>query len=405
MNHAISSVPSPCHHNNLNICTREKAAADKTQQAGKAHKTHHHQQGKHKGMALRHAAEQFPAQHRINDDRSLKALAGLAKSLDKALNGASSVDAQTADREITEGGVRRIAKDLSKLFKGMGLDPHLAKQFSRSVARTMQQEGVEQIDLSVSITRSLNMEAYQLQNSYTDKGDGPGSTSTAMTGLLISAVQTRSFDFSLNLKTGEYSLNLSQSDSFAVAAFDYQAQAPLEERPAEITAPGAGSETAEETAGGDNEAGEADHAAYVEGQSSGDIAAFFMSRTSLVEISRQVRMAPIAQALEAEKDEGAADESTAEEQLADAGLAKMQGLYDQLDESAEQPARLFESLTQIRHLRIEQEQSVRYLRFSFDAFAPVGLAATNDEGYQTTLYPRSDGSLGVVEETPVKVEA
>jgi hypothetical protein len=225
-----------------------------------------------------------------------------------------------------------------------------------------------------------------------------------MSGLQISAVQTRSFDFSLNLSTGEYSLNLSRSDSFSAAAFDYQTQALPEERADEITDQATQPETAgEAVADGDAET-EADVPAFVEGQSSGDIAAFFMSRSSLIEISRQVLKAPIAQALEVDNAADAEEAETAEN-AADAGLVQMQGLYDRLDESAEQPAQLFESLTQIRNLRIEQEQSVGYLRFSFDAFAPIGLAATNDEGYQTTLYPRPDGSLGVAEETPVEVEA
>jgi len=403
MSQAISSAAPAIHHNNLNISTRERVFFDKSQQAEKAPKAHHHKYDKQKGVALKQAAEQFPSQHKIKDNRSLKAFADLSKSLEKALTGASSVDAQTGANEITEGGIRRIAKDLSKLFKGMGLDPHLAKQLSRGVARTMKQEGVEQIDLSVSITHSLNIEAYQVQESYTDNADGTGSTSTAMTGLQMSAVQTRSFDFSLNLSTGEHSLNFSHSDSFAVDAFDYQAS--QNERSDDITTKSDEAKGAAETTDAENGEAVTDNAAYVEGQSSGDISAFFMSRTSLVEISKQVQIAPIAQALEAKNDQVDTEKSESEEKTADAGLLQMQGLYDQLDQTTEQPANLFESLTQIRNLRIEQQQSVQYLRFSFDSFAPIGLAATNNEGYQTTLYPRFDGSLGVVEGAPVKVEA
>ncbi|MCW9048726.1 MAG: hypothetical protein OQK50_00160 [Deltaproteobacteria bacterium] len=404
MNQALSSVSSPIHHNNLNISTRGQGAFDKTQQSGKTHKTYLNKHSKQKGEALQQATGQFPAQHKINDDRSLKAFAELSKSLERALSGATSVDAQTADEEMTKGGVRRIGKDLSKLFKGMGLDPHLSKQLSRSITASMQQDGVEQIDLSVSITRTLNIEAYQLQSSYTDNADGTSSASTAMSGLQISAVQTRTFDFSLNLSTGEYSLNLSRSDSFSGAAFDYQTQALPAENSDETAAQFTRLETTDETMVDGNEEAEVDVPAFVEAQSSGDITEFFMSRTSLIEISRQVQGAPIAQALGAENDEGAAEDSDATEKAADVGLALMQGLYSQFDETAEQPARLFESLTQIRNLRIEEEQSVRYLRFSFDAFAPVGLAAKNAEGYQTNLYPRPDGSLGVAEETPVQVE-
>ncbi|MCW8893693.1 MAG: hypothetical protein OQL18_10305, partial [Deltaproteobacteria bacterium] len=187
-------------------------------------------------------------------------------------------------------------------------------------------------------------------------------------------------------------------------AFDYQTQALPAENSDETAAQFARLETTDETMVDGNEEAEVDVPAFVEAQSSGDITAFFMSRTSLIEISRQVQGAPIAQALGAENDEGAAEDSDATEKAADVGLALMQGLYSQFDETAEQPARLFESLTQIRNLRIEEEQSVRYLRFSFDAFAPVGLAAKNAEGYQTNLYPRPDGSLGVAEETPVQVE-
>lgn len=402
MSQVISSVSSPIHHNNLNISSREQALSDKAQKSEKTHMAHHHKYDKHKGETLQQAVEQLPIQHKINDDRSLKAFSELSKSLDKALTGATPVDAQTAANEMTKGGIKRIAKDLSKLFKGMGLDPHLAKQLSKSVAHTIQQEGVEHIDLSVSVTRSLNIEAYQLQESYTDNADGTGTTSTAMTGLQMSAVQTRSFDFSMNLSSGEYSLNLSQEDSFMTSAFDYQASQNVNTD--EITQ-SAGANGPAETTDGENGQVETDNGAYVEGQSSGDIAAFFMSRTSLIEISKQVQMAPIAQALEAEKNQNSAVESEAEDKTADAGLSQMQGLYDQLDKTTEQPENPFESLTQIRNLRIEQEQSVKYLRFSFEAFAPIGLAAKDNEGYQTTLYPRPDGNLGVVEETPVKIEA
>ena len=350
------------------------------------------------------AAEQFPSQHKINDDRSIKAFAELSTSLERALSKATPVDAQTADKEITEGGLRRIGKDLSKLFKGMGLDSHLAKQLSRGITASMQQEGVEQIDLAVSITRSLNIEAYQLQDSYTQNADATSSAGTVMSGLQIAAVQTRSFDFSLNLSTGEYSLSLSQSDSFSAAAFAYQSQALPAEGTDEIAAQTTQAEAADETMTDGNETTEVDAPTFVEAQSNGDIAAFFMSRSSLIEISQQVQKAPIAPTLEAGSNEGAAQEAEATEQAADAGLAQMQGLYNQLDETAEQPASLFESLTQIRNLRIEEEQSVRYLRFSFEAFAPVGIAATNADGYQTNLYPRPDGSLGVAEETPLQVE-
>ncbi|MBN1957113.1 MAG: hypothetical protein JXQ81_06675 [Desulfuromonadales bacterium] len=405
MNQVLSSVSSPIHHNNLNISTREQVVAGKTQQAVKADKIHHHNNAEQKGEVLDQAVKQFPVQHKINDDRSLKAFAELSNSLEKALDGATPVDAQTADKEITEGGVRRIGKDLSKLFKGMGLDPHLAKQLSRSITASMQQEGVEQVDFSLTVTRSFSIDAYQLQDSYTGAADAAGSVQTAISGLQMSAVQTRSFDFSLNLSTGEYSLSRSQTDSFSIAAFDYQTQTLPTENPAETADQVTQSETTDEAMADGNTETAADVPAFVEGQSHGDIDAFFMSRTSLIEISQQVRKAPIVQAFAEGNDESVGAEIEAAETAADAGLAQMQDLYDQLGETSEQPANLFESLTQIRNLRIEEEQSVRYLRFSFEAFAPVGLAATNDQGYQTTLYPRPDGSLGVAEEKPVQVEA
>ena len=105
------------------------------------------------GDFLFKALDHLAAGRKINDKKSLKAFSSLDQSLEKAFSDSTKVDHKTGEEEIKQGGLRRVGKDLNKLFKGMGLPPQLAKQFSRGITQAMKQEDVEQIDFSLTTSR------------------------------------------------------------------------------------------------------------------------------------------------------------------------------------------------------------------------------------------------------------
>ena len=194
----------------------------------------------------------------------------------------------------------------------------------------------------------------------------------------------RSFDVSINLRTGEYSLSHSQSNNLSISTTStavLASSAPALQAPEDEVQPALVEPPAEPT---------------------DDIAALVQSDSSLLQISRTVQLsalmetqpATVVNASPPPKDEAYTD-----------GLSRLQQLIEKLEEVTAEAKDLFESLTQIHDLRIEKENDDDHLCFSIDALAPIGLTATDDTGYATTLYPRPDGSLGKVAENTVKVVA
>ncbi len=337
-----------------------------------------------KGSVLTAALESQASQHQINDKRSFKAFSDLSQSLAKAVDSSTLVDSATAEEEITQGGLRRIGKDLSKLFKGMGLDPQLAKQLSSRLTSALQEGGVEQIDLSVSMTRSVSIEAYRLQDSYQANAEGTSSSSVAASGLLVSAVQTRTFDFSLNLTSGEFSISRTSSDSLSQSLFDMQLNEAL---PAESSSPEGGGTAALPVT--------EDATSMTAG-----FEALVVNRSSLLEISQQLTSSPLMQASTSTGlESGAVDEAEAL-----AAEKTMDDLYAGVDD-VDGEGDLYQTLTRVWNLRIEEQESASFLRFNFSTFAPVGLSALDGNGYRSTLYPRPDGGLGLTEQTPVDIDA
>lgn len=321
------------------------------------------------------AVDGLSSYRKINDNKSLKAMAHLSQSLDKALADAKPVDKETAEEEIKQGGLRRIGKDLRKLFKGMGLPPQMAKQLSRGITETIRSEGVEQIDFSLTMTRAAALEMTQTQTAYTETGDGSITAASQTNQFMMTAVQVRSFDFSLNLKTGEYSLSHNRADLLSISASQTETAIllPGEETPETVPAP------VEIPEGEEADQAFQDNSTLVEIRSA-------VQSTSFVDLART--------SLSREVDDEAADDSEA-----------MQVLTGQVEKLVPTLEPLYATLTQIRNLRIEEELTERYLRFSVEALAPVGLKAHDDEGYEQTLYPQADGNLAKVEETPLTLTA
>jgi len=336
------------------------------------------------GDFLFRALDQLAAGRKLNDKKSLKAFTHLGQSLEKAFSNATKVDHKTGEEEIKQGGLRRVGKDLNKLFKGMGLPPQLAKQFSRGITDAMRQEDVEQINFSLTTSRSLNIEAYQLQEGYLSDGDGTTIAASVANSFQLSAVQIRSFDVSINLRTGEYSLNHSQVNSLSINSSSTAVLAsstPALQVPEDEGQPTLAEAPAEPT---------------------NDIVALIQRDSSLLQISRTVQLSALMQT----QPSATIDESPLPDEAAYSdGLSRLQQLIEKLEEVTADAKSLFESLTQIRDLRIEKEDDDDHLRFSVDALAPIGLTATDDTGHATTLYPRPDGSLGTVTEGAIEVTA
>lgn len=334
------------------------------------------------GKFLFKGLEQLAAGRKFNSKKSLKAFSSLGHSLEKAFSTATKVDHKTGEEEIKQGGLRRVGKDLNKLFKGMGLPPQLAKQFSRGITGAMRQEDIEKLNFSLTTSRSLNIETYQLQEGYLADGDGTTMATSIANSFQLSAVQVRSFDVSINLRTGEYSLNHSQSNSLSISTSS--------------TAVLASSAPALQAS--EEELQSAPVEAPVEPID--DIATLMQSDSSLLQISRTVQLSALMKIQLATVDN--ASPLQKEEAYSD-GLSRLQQLIEKLEEVTAEAKDLFESLTQIHDLRIEKESDDDHLRFSVDALAPIGLTATDDTGHATTLYPRPDGSFGKIAENSVKV--
>lgn len=322
------------------------------------------------------AVDSLLSYRKINDKKSLKAVSHLKESLEKATSKAVSVEKDTAEQEIKMGGLRRVGKDLKKLFKGMGLPPQLAKDLSRGITQAMRSEDVDQINFSLTTSRAATIEMTQTQTAYSETGDGSLKASSQASQLMMTAVQVRSFDFSINLQTGEFSLSHSRADLLNISSSQTETALLLP-----VEAASANTELSQDVA---------------EVNEKEDIVATFRENSTLFSIRKEVQSSFLMEMLRTDTP----GEETEEEE---AGLEDMQQLTDQVEEVIPAPEPLFATLTRIRNLRIEQESHHRFLRFSADAIAPMGLKASDELGNYLTLYPREDGALAKLEETPLEV--
>jgi hypothetical protein len=198
----------------------------------------------------------------------------------------------------------------------------------------------------------------------------------------VTAVQTRSLDVSINLRTGEFALNRSSLDALSVSSSSSTALASFTPAAADTE-----QETTEQVAASQDE-----------------VSAIVQKDESLLQISRAVKQSAIMQLTPAtnseEKDDG-------NDELFSNGLSGLRQLVEQLEQLTDAVQDMFESLAQISNLRIEHddEDDDDHLRFTLNAQAPVGLTATDDEGRETTIYPRPDGEIGKIAEDEVSITA
>lgn len=332
---------------------------------------------------LRSTLQQLTGGREHEDDKSFKAFTHLSRSLEQAFIGARKVDREDGEKELKQGGLRRIDKDLRKLFKGLGMPPQLAKHFSRGITDAMRSEDVEQVSFSLTSSRSFHLDVQQQQSGYIASGDGSMVAAGISNSFQLSAVQTRSVDISINLRTGEYSLQQSSTEELSVSSASTAALASF--------TPSAEQQPLED-------------AEQAEARPQDDFAALVQRDSTLLQLSRTIKQSAIMQLTpptNSIEEEGADDELFAD------GVSGLQQLVERLEEVANAARDMFESLVQIRNLRVEhdKEDDDDHLRFTVDAQAPVGLTAVDEQGRATTIYPRPDGTLGKIAEEEVKVTA
>ena len=352
---------------------------------------------------------------------SLRTFTSLVRSLEKTYNDAPNVDRNTGGKEMGEGGTHRISKDLRKLFKGLGIPPQLAKQLAGKMTDALQNQDGGPVNISLTSTRTFNLNVQQLPGSYPTSSDGSDpATTTPVRSFQLTAVQVRSLDISINLSTGEFSMSRTRTDSISISSTSAATQGDTGSVPEDTTGQELPVETAADSGGtapsavADPEStGAAADTATTEPspvatepatEPSDDLAAQVQSDSTLLQISRTIQQSAFIKLNSANDTENKPD-STTQDQQPNGGLRVLQDMLAQLEQLSGKAGNLFDTIVHVNNLRVEQENGDQHLRFTVDALAPIGLTAVDQAGYGTTLYPRPDGSLAKVVEEPVKVSA
>ncbi len=344
------------------------------------------------------ALDIFSHQLEKGDEKIQKSFNHLAHSLEKMFGEAQDVDRETAEEELKEGGLRRVGKDLGKLFKGLGIPSQLAKQFAHGITAAIKQDDVEQIDFSLTATRAFNLDIQQTRQGYLATGDGAGGAPSVSSSFQLTAIQIRSVDISLNLNSGEFSYRSTSFDSLSISSSTTVGPAELPADAVDRSVPAAeNSPAATRDDTGNAPPVAADQSAPAPGDNA-DPLAVVQSDNILLQISRFVQQSSIMQL----SPQLVADPAEGEQQLS--GFDLLQSLVDKMAEFTEGRRNLFESQLEVRNLRVEKDDDEdEHLRFTFDALVPVGLTAVDESGRSSTVYPRADGSLAQVAEGPVRV--
>lgn len=328
-----------------------------------------------------------PTRHLGKTQKNVQKLAG---SLEKMFSEATKVDRETGEKEIKHGGLKRVAKDLNKLFKGLGMPPQLSKVFANAITEAMKNGDTEQIDFSFTASRSLTVDSYRSQKQTIELENGAAVATSASSRFQLAAVQVRTFDFSLNLRSGEFSyshnefkgLAVSSSESSGVAVATPAQTNPLQTPPSSDSLP---TEPINQPL-----------------TSETNIAALVQSDSTLLQLSNLIQQSAIMQLKPS-------DNNLDSQQLFDhhnQGLERIKTAISQMEELAGIRQDLFEPQVAIRDMRLEKaDNNDDLLRFTIDATSPIGLKAKDDEGRSTTIYPREDGTLAKISDDSVSTSA
>lgn len=347
-------------------------------------------------IALRTTLQKLSAGREYRDEKTFKDFTKLATTLEQVFGQARDVEREEGETELKQGGLRRIDTDLRKLFKGLGMPPQLAKSFSRGISDAMSAKNAEQISFSLTSSRSFDLSLQQEQLGYLATGDGSGVVAAVSSSFQLTAVQTHSVDVAINLRTGEFSLSRSSTESLTIGQTNSTALASFAPAAEQAELATAEEKTVEADATPAVEQPEADAA-------QNDINALVASNSTLLHISRTVQQAAIMQLTPVSRGET----EEADEELFSDAVNSLQQLVDKLSELKETAENMFDSLTEISNLRVERnpEDDDDYLSFTVAAQAPIGLTATDAEGRSSTIYPRPDGSIGKIAEAEVDLIA
>ncbi len=359
----------------------------------KAHHAPHHR-----------ASEQLDKTTRANDKKSVKAFTSLAGSLQKAFADAVKVDRDSGAEEIKQGGLRRVGKDLQKLFKGMGFPPQLAKQYAGEICQAMGQDDVTQLDVSLSLTRTMDIQATS-QTTYSATGQSTTEQISATESLQLSAVQVRSFDLSLNLTTGEFSIQHSSSDSLSIsAAQSISSIVSVETDPAtaqnQAAAPVAVEEPATAQPPEPETTTEAEPTATEQPDAGGPVQ--IETNSLLLQLSRTFAQSAL---LKTQPVDSITNDQAQETTPEDQAVTRLENFIQLQFSTSQTVTGLFESMTTISNLRVESQDDQQYLYFTAAAVAPVGLRVTAENGETTSIYPREDGRVASFNDTPVEFSA
>lgn len=361
---------------------------------------------------LRTAMHKLSGGREYSDEKSFKAFNKLSGTLEQFFSKAERLGREEGHHEMRGGGMRRIDTDLRKLFKGLGMPPQLAKHFSREITSALRSEDVEEVNFSLTSTRSFNLAMQQEQIGYLANGDS-AVVAGVSNSFQLSAVQTHSVDVSINLRTGEFALNRSSSEAYSIstsstaALASYTPSLPAGEgEPAEQLVQQASVETPEMSPVSSEEAAVASVADRIipEVEPQNDITTLVQSDSTLLGISRTIEQSAIMQLIPVSG--GGAEEDSSDELFADS-LASLQELITQLEDITATAKDLFESLTEISNLRIENNPADGddYLNFTLASQAPIGLTAVDGEGHGATIFPTSDGEIAKVVDEELNITA
>lgn len=353
------------------------------------------------------ALEKMFAGNTHDSGKLQKSFNKLAHSLEKTFGEAPKVERETGEEEMRHGGLKRIGKDLSKMFKGLGIPKQLAKQLAHGITDAMKTDDVEQINFSLTASRAFNLEVQQLSQGYLANGDGKMVAVSSANSFQLTALQVRSFDFSLNLRSGEFSMSQSSFESISMSSSSSSSLLSNTTQSARDNNPPLPETTVAETgippapAGpGSDQPSEAATTTPAPAEPTNDFAAMVQSNSQLLQISRVVQQSMLMQLKPAATN--VATEADTGSQI-EQGLRTLQDMTARLEELAGVQLNLFETLVNVSNLRIDDEADDQHLRFTLDALVPIGLRASNDAGRTSTLYPRPDGSLAKVVEDPVQL--
>ncbi len=388
MSHAISSTLPAINHNDHDHSSHRKqqSSTSATENAPP--------------LQSSNAREISENGRKFNDDISSKAFSSLTGSLERAFSDAVKVDKKTGEEEISRGGLQRVSKDLQKLFKGMGFSPQSAKQYARDISSAMAQDGVEQIDFSLSMTRALTVSGYNQQGDAQPAGEDGAAAGARATGFQLTAIQTRSLDVSINLSTGEFSINRSAEGSITLTNLrqpDGSDPAGPEEENLLAEEPVAAPAVSEDPTA---EALEPTTESTTEPDTVSSESALLLQITRTLQQSAIFKQQQSGAAVVGERDPEEDSDATPEKTLQNLQMFAEKTIGITVGDSS-----LFESLTEINNLRIETIDQQEYLSFNVRSVVPMALTEVQPDGSEVTVYPRPDDTAGEFSTDSVKLSA